>query len=412
MNRRVMTVKMMLRIFSIVLLLFAILLSSCKTRSGTDSNQDTEGQNMSQSIPFTSSMSPEMTQIGHVVYFIEQNEDIWQLIYADLDSEISGPLCGKAECAHNDASCDSFLGDMGIGDLCTDGSWIYWVCYCPEDNVTHLWRMDPDGKNHEDVMKLADSERNDLFPSDSPFVSISNQLLVIAGGNTTVTAGQVLTNAQVTLYSLESKYGTVIFDTGYSNQFVQIIAIIHQGHIYYALTNTPVFTKEDEEQNSRIEFYNYDLETKKNELIYVESFDRYFSLREFVIKENEIYYLLDDIQMQGGLYCLNVKSGRSEKRYDVYGAHHLTVDKEIDLIREGENAFRILVREFDGKTVSESVYPWEDFSACVMMYMGANRTDAFYMFQNLETEDTYHVQIPLTKAGLRILWEGGDLLMR
>ena len=404
MNRRAMALKMFLHVFSFVLLLFAVLLSSCKTRSGTDSNLDTEGQSMSQSVPFISSMSPEMTQIGHVVYFIEQNEDIWQLIYADLDSGISGPLCGKAECAHNDSSCDSSLGDMGIGDLCTDGSWIYWVCYSSEDNAAHLWRMDPDGKNHEDVMKLADSERNDLFPSDSPFVSISNQLLVIAGGNTTVSAGQMLTNAQVTLYSLESKSGTVIFETGYSNQFVQIIAKIHQGHLYYALTSAPLFTEEDEEQNSKIEFYDYDLETKKNELIYVESYDRYFSLREFAIKDNEIFYLLDDIHMQGGLYCLNLKSGRSEKRYDVSDAHHLTVDKVISLIREGGDSFRILVKDFKGNTISESTYPWEEYSECVTMYLGANREDAFFAFQNLKSETTYHIQIPLTEDGMRIIW--------
>lgn len=345
-----------------------------------------------------------MTRIGHVVYFIEKNEDLWQLIYADLDAGISGPLCGKAECAHNDASCDSCLGDMVIGNLYTDGSWLYWSCYSTEDNMAHLWKMSPDGKNHEDIMKLADSERNDLFPAASPFISVSDRQLVMAGENTSVSEGQMLTNAQVTVYSMDSKDGSVIFETGYKDQFVQIIAKTDQNHIYYALTSSPVFTDADEEQGFGIGFYDYDLKAGKSSLICSEDFERYYSLREFVIYDHKIYYLLDDIQMQGSLYCLDLKSGRTKKCYDVPGAHHLSADKEISLIREGEDAFRILVRDFDGKTVYECVYPWDDFSDCVMTFLGANEENVFFMFQNLETEDTYHVQIPLTEGGMQVLW--------
>lgn len=404
MDRRTITVKTMLLLLFMVLL-FAAVLSSCKANPGSDPDPDTEDQDPEQSVPFVSSMSPEMTRIGHVVYFIEKNEDLWQLIYADLEAGISGPLCGKAECAHNDASCDSCLGDLVIGDLCTDGSWIYWSCYSTEDYAAHLWRMSPDGKKHEDIMKLSDPERSDLFPAASPFISISDQYLVMAGENTTVSEGQMLTNAQVTLYSLESKDGSVIFETGYKDQFVQAIAKTDQSHIYFALTSSPVFSDASEEQSSGIDFYDYDFKTRKSSLICSEVFERYYSLRELVIYDNKIYYLLDDIQMQGSLYCLDLKSGRQEKCYDVPGAHHLTADKEISLIREGEDAFRILVMDFDGKTVMESVYPWEGFSDCVMTFLGAGGEDAFFMFQNLETEDMYHVQIPLTEGSVQILWE-------
>ena len=75
---------------------------------------------------------------GSVYYTILNS---W-IFYYDRESDTSGILCGKPECAHKDASCNAYAGNM-MGCIQVYDGQLYWL------SGSTLYRMDLDGTNRE-----------------------------------------------------------------------------------------------------------------------------------------------------------------------------------------------------------------------------------------------------------------------
>ena len=93
-------------------------------------------------------------------YNIARAEDVYYVImnnylfYYDEATGMSGHLCGKAECMHNNESCNAYLG-LVTGIQVYDGH-IYWL-----ENWGVLYRADLNGENREMVqaVKMAAGNR-------------------------------------------------------------------------------------------------------------------------------------------------------------------------------------------------------------------------------------------------------------
>ena len=80
------------------------------------------------------------------VYYI-YSYDTRFLYYYDENSGVSGKLCGKAECLHEDTSCNAYLGftmNMQVYD-----GYIYWL-----ESGHMLYRADLAGNGRELVRDL------------------------------------------------------------------------------------------------------------------------------------------------------------------------------------------------------------------------------------------------------------------
>ena len=94
-------------------------------------------------------MSENTFYNDHSVYYTCMND--W-LYYYDTKTGSSGKVCGKAECNHDTASCNAYLGEIVSGVQVYDGK-LYWMSGV-------LYRSDLNGENREIYRVLEGSAVN------------------------------------------------------------------------------------------------------------------------------------------------------------------------------------------------------------------------------------------------------------
>ena len=95
-------------------------------------------------------MSENTFYNDHSVYYTCMND--W-LYYYDTKTGSSGKVCGKAECNHDTASCNAYLGEIVSGVQVYDGK-LYWT------SGIVLYRSDLNGENREIYRVLEGSAVN------------------------------------------------------------------------------------------------------------------------------------------------------------------------------------------------------------------------------------------------------------
>ena len=74
------------------------------------------------------------------------------ITYTDKATGISGPLCGRPECLHEDETCNAYVHDYFYGysfSLCTYGGKLYWI-----DGGSEIVRTNLDGTDRETVCRV------------------------------------------------------------------------------------------------------------------------------------------------------------------------------------------------------------------------------------------------------------------
>ena len=124
----------------LLLLIVFFLLPSCQMVDHHESTQfDTEAYLPGYDVQLAfQSADGQFCSEGSVYYTILNS---W-IFYYDRESNTSGILCGKPECAHKDASCNAYAGNM-MGCIQVYDGQLYWL------SGSTLYRMDLDGTNRE-----------------------------------------------------------------------------------------------------------------------------------------------------------------------------------------------------------------------------------------------------------------------
>lgn len=101
-----------------------------------------------------------LTSMNHAVspngaYFIEHERQAdSRLCYMDNGSDRLIPLCGRADCSHNNSDCNAAVS-YAEGISFRNG-YLYVMCGSMEGSGSSLIRMEPDGSNHVEVLDLLD----------------------------------------------------------------------------------------------------------------------------------------------------------------------------------------------------------------------------------------------------------------
>ena len=129
---------------------------------------------------------------GTVYYALSGN----RLCYYDEATKTSGLLCGRADCNHEDMSCDSYIDPSGAGIQIYQEK-IYWI-----ENLSFLCRMDLDGRNHEQVQLLTRPDNHPLLAGMNPRFSIYGDHLYVSVVKEKVTAGKAENEVSVYQYNM------------------------------------------------------------------------------------------------------------------------------------------------------------------------------------------------------------------
>lgn len=208
------------------------------------------------------------------VYYIGTgiNESPDSLIYYDKENESSGPLCGKAECLHNDAECNAGMGKAESHGLSVYDGKLYFLYDESGPNHsytgTYVYSMKPDGTDRKREQLYAAPGDTSYFWTESDYIFHQGQIISYGqhceiengkmNGSMIVESYEISSGKRVELYNEKVDY-----EANTSVMFVQPYA----DRIYYMTAVSPMREEPDEFDSIGYDFHvrigSFDIGTKE-----------------------------------------------------------------------------------------------------------------------------------------------------
>lgn len=206
------------------------------------------------------------------VYYTVLNS--W-IFYYDRESDTSGILCGKPECAHKDASCTAYAGNM-MGCIQVYDGKLYWLSgstpYC----------MDLDGTNREVFQKV--EAMNGL----SPQFYIHRGYLYTCLVGFQVTSAEAQGTMEIKRYPLgEEAEPVIVFHKEYPYNNIWYKCRFSGNSMYFMIDDAQDLDVESMMQHR--ELYEYHLQTGELEQLW--SLEENWTVYGMEVTEEGIYVL-------------------------------------------------------------------------------------------------------------------------
>ncbi len=244
-------------------------------------------------------------------YYIGKWNKAFFLLFFDRDTKECYPVCGKADCTHDNMECNAYVGYQYSKNRQTTTYYLDSAVYYYKDNVYlldtngYLVRFSTDGSTREKIAVVyaygGESGTNLVFHDD--YVYVYNLLGHLGNEEEAVET--------IKRYSLDGKKEETVLE--YTGTGAAITRAKSYGERLYFLIETATMSKDEKANkvimNSRYNsLYAYDYKTGTAGKV-LEG-----SITDYCIDEvsgNIYYYEYND-----GMYCYNVKSKEKNKIFD------------------------------------------------------------------------------------------------
>ena len=138
-----------------VMLTFLLFLTSC-SNAGTENQRIDSDRSFTQYGTYVCETEDTVYLITHdTIYFeyLGNYNMCYMLYYMDKMTGISGPLCGRPECGHDDESCNAYISSMQPVSLADYNGRLYWIAM-GNDNKYHIYSAAYDGTDRQSVREL------------------------------------------------------------------------------------------------------------------------------------------------------------------------------------------------------------------------------------------------------------------
>lgn len=250
-----------------------------------------------------------------IVYFensysmIGEKADL--MMYCELSTGISGPLCGKPECTHDNPDCNAYIGYNSENDsIMPDGLFVYdgRLYYTimrtieKEGEGLYLYSMALDGTGRKTEMKLGDFAEN-RFPNQNNKSLMHRGYFFMCGGTPYIRDGEWVQREMLSVWSLKTQEKMVLFEWEdprpgrITYSYIQAF----QDQLYYLLT----FPEEKDENKTEysLQLYKVELSTLSMEKLFEGT--AAFEVREMRVTDSEIW--ISDAK--GIVYQFDFKEG-------------------------------------------------------------------------------------------------------
>ena len=313
--------------------------------------------------------------------------------YADKATGISGPLCGKPECTHDNADCNAYLSDTAWGLTNYDGR-LYWV---GTNGYRYIYSSALDGTDRRVVRELDREITGSSFSGSQ--VQFHRGYLYWAHYSNVVVNGVAQQVARVFAFSLDpDEEGFVIFEEeNYGWMSVQP----YLGGLYISTIDGDA-----DRTDYDLVLYRWDIRTREME-------ELYRGVVPFIMEE--IWVVDDGILLHGqyptdsgfhrGVYKFSFESGEVDELFPMVDS----VDGDRCSVADGlfvantvndSGEMKIVVKDFDGNTVLDTALKadWLTFDWPMDCY-GVDET---YMYFYCYSD--YAVAVPLDGSEMKLLW--------
>ena len=265
------------------------------------------------------------------------------LYYADKATGISGPLCGRPECTHDNTDCNTYMGVPHFTWELTDyDGRLYWVGK-DDGIIKRVYSAAYDGTDHREIRKLDDDILGHEW--NNSYVLFHRGCLYWSYLYNEVVDGEAKELARVIAFPLDGdQEGYVVLETEIHGNYVQILPC--RNSLYIVISNESGSTAD---------------------------------------QENIIYRW-------------NIKTGEGEELY--HGRFPLGMGGLMLLVKDFEGQ-TVLDKTFEGVEWYNSAV-----GASTPSCIGVDDT-YMYFRSDISSRNVYYAAVPLDGGELRLLWSSG-----
>ena len=212
-------------------------------------------------------------QNNDTLYFLLMS-DRSRMMYVDLGNADAGYLCGRPECSHDTAACNSYLGTeepsvgyqaAGLG-LGAAGEGIGYV-FDDGTDISAAY-MKADGSSHELLRTLASVESNS-FPRNGGIPPFFHKGIVFACGQTSeIVDGTWVSENRIMAYLLNTKDEAVtVFSEKFTHDYGGLLIYPAGDLIWYAVIGGDMDGGEGP-MDVHLRVYTWDIDGRKTETVF------------------------------------------------------------------------------------------------------------------------------------------------
>lgn len=399
-----------------VLLLGATLFVGCSMQDGSFDDMVYEADNSA------IQLSSSFAKIDNTVYFVERVPESGQSVamYADLESGQNGVLCGKAECQHDNPSCNAYIGFQAIGFSAYGGK-LYWMAekvVGEEFKGKYLYCMDADGSNRKELRKIAETD-SDVLPDGNTYAFFHRGYFVIGGVRTSMKQNQYTSKGAIYAFSLKNpKEDQAIFEDDIGADVSLLYLQADKEKLYYS------YSEKVNEEEYRTRIVVWDLAEKTGEILYEKVAD--FGVWRFAQDHDKGRILMtasgenDDRVFEIDLKTKELKeSFHFAPEIEAFSNLDLLDGKVVGYTYPGLDQWdfskrHILIRDYDGNIVNErleteTMRDENDSWVYGRILNGADKENLYYQYNVMDNSgDSFFVAIPMNGDTERILWSSRE----
>ncbi len=345
------------------------------------------------------------------LYYVDNSNSRSLISYCDLATGISGPLCGKPECPHNDAQCNAYVPNYYFRLSLYDGK-LYWTAFDEEKNPA-IYCMNLDATDRVKVCSMDRSRHQKVH--GNRILAFHRGYAIYAGRTSTVSQGIARQGVLAYAVSLSTGEETVLLEQECEEGFYAEIEIVpYRDRVYQIVEHGSVGPVEDDAGIS-FSIFEWSLKTHENVSLYSRTGD--FPFREAWPTEDG---LLLSSAVNGDIYKFDFATHEFAFLFDFYdgedqhGGMEFSNDYIINWTLTEEGIPRLRVTDLEGGVVYDGELDLPDWPTQGFGYalMGADDENVYLRLESLRKEKPLKewfvktiVQIPLDGGGaVRELW--------
>ena len=314
------------------------------------------------------------------------------IMFYDRDSGIVSPLCGKAECLHDDGSCNAYIGGAADESVRQIGLYMYGgrLYYTmsrtkgKDGPGVYLYSMKTDGSDRRQEMKLGGDEW-EPFPAANTLTAMHRGWFIAAGGCTSVKDGVWQEEETVLLWSLETGERKVLYRQVPEKLSVmtKILIQAYDRYLYYVVEMMMQETDSDV-RTTKLQVFRTDLRNSETKFLGESQVD-FFSY-ELWIDDDKIY-LSDDA---GTAYRFDPEKQCTEPILSLAADSQIgsrvyfTGQYAYGIVREPGGMQYLAARNYEGDELLKLQFDDQTRSGkCVRINCGADESGIYFYYTSM-----------------------------
>lgn len=292
--------------------------------------------------------------------------------YVDKATGITGVLCGRPDCKHNDETCSAYTAVLGPYCLFTNDGRLYWVCDSVDNFKTcSLYSVALDGTGRREELAIdtellgrnVGSYRNFAFQEGCLYYGVIEY---------EIENGETVYYNYVRAFPLDSKEEdfVILQEKSEVNSGVDTLTMQFYGNSLYIITNNlSRAVVEDGPTLYDFRLRRWNVETHELETLYEDLGSSLHFTSELWVTDEGVYFDRHSWKSPGspvvGIYRYDFETGECGFQFDI-GVDGTNVGIADDLITGftinnsgGVYDYHIVMKDFDGNILSDETYTFD-----------------------------------------------------